>query len=148
MTLAIPAPAWVDAWVGRPFAERGRGPAAFDCWGLFRAVVLDRWGVELPSHAEAYTTDADRADLARVIEGSLDEWIEIPAEDARLGDGVLIRIMGAECHVGLVIAPDWMLHTFRGRDSTVEQLSALAWRNRVVGYFRHPAIAAAGAPHA
>ena len=145
MSAAVGIPAWVDRWVGLPFVERGRGPAEFDCWGLFRAAVLEQWGVDLPSHADAYTTEADRADLARIIEGSLDGWTEIPASEARLGDGVLIRVLGDECHVGLVVAPGWMLHTFRGRDSTVEPLSAVAWRNRVVGYFRHAAIAGAGA---
>lgn len=143
---ATGVPAWVAPWVGRPFADRGRGPE-FDCWGLVTAVVLERWGVELPSHAGAYVTGADRADLARVVAGVRGEWAEIPAAQAVAGDVVLLRLGGQECHVGLVVASGWMLHTLTGRDSCVESLSDRAWRNRVAAFFRHAAIAEARATH-
>lgn len=135
-------PAWVAPWIGRPYAVRGRGPDAFDCWGLVAAVVAERWGLELPSHAGEYETAADRHDLAAVVAGGQSEWTEISPAAARVGDVVVLRLAGAECHVGLVVAPGWFLHSLRGCDSVIESWEHAAWRNRLAGVWRHAEIQA------
>ncbi|MEN9059995.1 hypothetical protein [Ponticoccus litoralis] len=39
---------WTDDWIGLPYAERGRGPEAFDCLGLWLALQRARFGREIP----------------------------------------------------------------------------------------------------
>lgn len=136
------APAWVAPWVGRPFALGARGPVAYDCWGLVRAVALAEYSVDLPSWSD-YASDADRAELARIAAGGHGGWQEIDEEQARPGDVVELRVLGQPCHVGLVVAQGLMLHTLERTGAVVERWSDIRWQRRVVGFFRHPEIAAA-----
>ena len=39
---------WAINYMGLPYAEGATGPAAFDCWGLVRAVQREQFGRELP----------------------------------------------------------------------------------------------------
>ena len=53
------------------------------------------------------------------------------------GDLVLLRVLGSESHIGVVIDGNSFLHIREGSDSCVEKLDSGSWRNRVVGYFKY-----------
>ena len=69
----------INDLIGVPFADRGRDLDGLDCWGLLR-VVYQRMGIDLPSHAEAYQTAADRAEITALVEGDLPSWREVSDE--------------------------------------------------------------------
>lgn len=131
-------PAWVASYIGIPFKAKGRDRDGADCWGLFRLLYLEQYGIELPLYLEGYegTDRADRKDVARLIASRPPEWRPVAAGDERLGDGIVLRMDGEEMHVGLVVARATMLHILEGINSTAERYDGPIWRQRVVGFHR------------
>lgn len=62
-----------DRFVGIPYLDKGRSIVGSDCWGLLFQVYRELRGIELPSYAERYVTGSDRAAMARLIAGELDD---------------------------------------------------------------------------
>jgi cell wall-associated NlpC family hydrolase len=173
-------PAWAAEYIGIPFLERGRGRAGCDCWGLVRLVLAERFGIELPSHADDYETVKDHGRLVELIQagkgnitteaqrngeakrdgwlraeraekpvgsrclcGSVVKtgWLEVERGVEQAGDVVLLRLRGLPVHVGIIVARGWMLHVEAKVDSVVERFDGLEWRNRILGIYRHDALA-------
>ena len=121
---------WAEHLIGRPWAAGGRGPDAFDCWGLVRWCWREHFAIEVPE------IPVDAADLRAVLTGFRDHperrrWQAV--EHAREGDAVLMRQSRHPVHVGLWLAVDGggVLHA--GRDIGVVfqipvDLSAHGWR--------------------
>lgn len=131
-------PGWVADYIGIPWAVHGRGPFGCDCWGLVRLVLFERFGVMVPSYRAGYegAGAADVADIAALIAGALSpDWRARPA--AAAGDVLLIRLWGRPSHVGIVVAPGWMLHVEEGIDSVCVEFDGPVWRDRIVGVYRH-----------
>ena len=126
-------PSWCGRWIGLPFEERGRGPAAFDCWGLVRAVLLEQRAVELPRYDE-YESTQDAGAVAGVVAAARPRFdrVETPAE----GDLVLFRVAGNAQHVGVCVDATWFLHARRGIGSALERWDVPTWAPRVEGFYR------------
>ncbi len=129
-----------DPYIGLPYRDKGRGPDAYDCWGLLHRVYLDLLGVELPSYAEGYVTAADRHALAKLIAGEIDDWMPIERGAEKQFDGVLMREGRIPSHIGIVTAPGKLLHVSEGSTSRVEQYSHGILSQRVVGIYRFKAV--------
>lgn len=126
-----------DRFVGIPYLDRGRSIVGLDCWGLVVMVFRELRGIALPSYAEHYITGADRAEIARLIAGELEPWIEVaPGQEQRF-DGVLMREGKYPRHVGLVTSPGQLLHVDQGETSRIERYRQGALAHRVVGFFRY-----------
>jgi len=125
-------PAWVERWIGLPFEDRGRGPRAFDCWGLARAVLFERRGVELPSWDDYETTD-DVAAIAIYVSKHVDRFERV--ESPREGSLVLLRCEGHRSHVGVCVGGTWFLHTLRGVCSALERFDSIGWSRRIEGFY-------------
>jgi|GEM_PF-301356 len=115
-------PAWVAHYVGLPFVDLGRDRAGLDCWGLVRLVGAERFGVQMPAWDGRYP-DCERRHM-RAMEGHvkavLPAFERISPPDA--GDIVLVKVGGLPVHVGIVVAPGWMLHAEFGCDSIAEPI--------------------------
>ncbi len=70
-------------------------------------------------------------------------WSEVEIGEPLPGDVVLLRLRGLPIHVGLIVAPCWMLHTARATDSVLDRFGGLAWKNRILGIYRHEDLASA-----
>ena len=127
----------LDHYVGLPFAERGRGPEAYDCYGLLRRVYAEKLGIALPSFSDDYTTTEDGEALSDLIAGNLSPWRDIARGSERVGDGVLMTLAGQPRHVGIVAAPGRVLHIERGMGSIIEPYTSPRISRRIVGFFRH-----------
>lgn len=134
-------PAWCAKWVGRPYADKGRGPNAFDCWGLVRAVLRTERGANLPDYADAYTSSCNEQSAPRaVLAGLAAGWQKVMQPAAF--DLVILAIARRPWHCGLVVAPGLFLHCpppHRGSTQTlscIERLDSITWRNRVEGFYR------------
>ena len=54
---------WAEDLIGRPWVAGGRGPDAFDCWGLVRWCWRKQFSIEVPE------IPVDAADLRAVLAG-------------------------------------------------------------------------------
>ncbi|WP_316978055.1 NlpC/P60 family protein [Shumkonia mesophila] len=150
-------PVWADAYVGLPWDDKGRTREGLDCWGLYRLIKAERFGVVhplyegvvwTPCETRAGQAEANR-DLAAYMEGErLKGWTTVwealgaPPDEplggklALAGDLVWIRNVGAAIHVGLVAAPGWMLHVEEGIDSVCVPYDGADFERRVRGFYR------------
>jgi len=140
---------WAGAYIGIPFADRGRDRHGVDCWGLVRLVLAEQFGVGIPSYDEVYFHTRDFAAQKQIYDAqeAADCWLKVmdgygaPGAE-RPGDVVHMRIDVSGMHVGIVIAPGRMLHA---RDnsghSVIERIGGTAWKNRVRAIYRHRELA-------
>lgn len=122
----------VSEYVGLPFEPEGRGPR-YDCYGLLRLVYWERLGIELPLYTGYAKTLS--AEVNALIETGKSDWR--PVAEPSPWDGVLINVDGAENHIGIVIAPGWMLHTTRAKNACIENYTRPQWRSRIEGFYRY-----------
>lgn len=131
----------VSGYVGIPYREGGYARDGADCWGLVVLVYAEKFGIQLPAHPDGYTrpeSAAARAAIADLSESiRRDLFEQIPECSEVPGDVVLIRIGGAPCHAGLVVAPGLMLSVRKDQTSAIESYRAAQWRSRVEGFYRY-----------
>lgn len=128
-------PDWAKQYIGKEFRDNARGPDAYDCWGLMLAVLREQYHIDAPQLSDEYigVDDARIPDVVNAQRAS-GLWHEV---DAPLpGDVVLMRIMGREQHVGVVVSHSEMLTIERGTLSCIERYNSLRWKGRVSGFFR------------
>lgn len=115
---ALPADLWVDL-IGRPFLSGGRGPDAFDCYGLLIEVFRRRGRDVMPHNTPG---DGELADFVLATVGA--EWHRIP--EPTPGCGLLFRDRGAARHVGIYLGQDRFIHSnSRLGQVAVERLAAV-----------------------
>lgn len=129
-------PAWVEPYIGLPFAEKGRGPDGYDCWGLVRRVLAEQFGLPLPDYGERYATLREHARIAAAItDGLAAGWTHVDRGAA--GDVAIFRPGGARLHIGLMVTPQRFLHAPEGRTSCIERIDSRLWWPRLEGIYRH-----------
>jgi cell wall-associated NlpC family hydrolase len=137
-----PLPDWVARYHGRPFEEKGRGPDAYDCWGLVVDFYRRELGIDLPQLLEGYETTRDLHAIAALAAREKSRWSPIDEAAALAGDVVEFRILGEEAHVGLVVARGMFLHALRGQGVVLERWRSVHWSARFLGVFRHSQVLA------
>lgn len=152
MTAAERIEHWSAAWVGTPYGDRGRGPDAYDCWGLVQTVFAVQYGIALPSYADDYPASVAGEAIEAVIDRECRAWhavVEkvgnepIPAtarQRAREGDVVVLRVLGRRMHCGVALDGDRFVHVLFGSQGCVERMSDRLWERRVEGIYRHRAM--------
>lgn len=146
-------PGWCAPLIGRPYRLGGRGPESWDCWGLVLEVLRTRFAVTVPDYgADTPDDSTDFPGMARLaMAGAGDGWHRLlsrPNLRAPLswpssgpeqpGDVVLMRRGLYPCHVGIVVAADWMIHAQEGIGTAAERLRHGAERNNILSLYRHP----------
>lgn len=130
-------PIWVADYIGLEFADNGRGPDKFDCWGLLRKLYADRYGIEIPDFSDRYTNTGDAQGIAKIYDEHHSQWHKLGPGEEKEGDVIMLRLGTLPRHVGMVVAPGIMLHTEDGKDSVVERYDSQVWKNRTIGIYRH-----------
>jgi len=147
-------PAWVAGYIGIPFLDLGRDRHGCDCWGLVRLVLAEQAGLELPSLATSYRSEANAAGVGDVVEAERRSgaWQRINVGEEQPFD--LVEMSGAArvagsgwvfgpLHVGVVVTSGWLLHVERGTAAVLARYREdQAIRRRVLGFWRHTADAA------
>ncbi len=134
----------LDEFVNRaldvPFKERGRSYDGWDCWGLIYVAYRDVYGIILPTYTGEYHSTRRREELQGLImRRKMGGWVL--DDPHRPGDVVLVRMMGRDCHVGLMLSGWDMLHVQAGVLAAVEPIDRPPWRDRtydkVEGIYRY-----------
>ena len=131
---------FVDRALDVPFEERGRSYDGWDCWGLIYVAYRDLYEITLPTYTGEYHSTRRREELQDlIVQRKMGGW-EL-SDPYRPGDVALVRMMGRNCHVGLMLS-DWnMLHVQSGIMAIVEPIDRPPWRDKaydkVEGIYRH-----------
>jgi cell wall-associated NlpC family hydrolase len=137
-------PEWAARYVGVPFLDNGRSLAGCDCFGLVHLVLREQFGVELPSYVGAYASAQEMDEVSSLIAGRIpaDGWRRVLDHQARPGDGIVLRVMNRPWHVGVMVTATEFLHVSEVQStSTIERVDGPRWKRRVVGFYRHEALA-------
>lgn len=126
----------VKPYMGIPFLVGGRGEEGVDCWGLVRLVYRDALGIQLDAYED--TDGKEKEVTAEKIRLEEVGWLDVPRQDTRVGDLVILIIKGFPWHVGVLVEPDRFVHADPIRGGVVkERLNAVHWRSRICGFRRH-----------
>jgi len=119
------------------FKERGRDFDGVDCWGLVRLVLLNEFGLRVPSYAASYIDSEDET-AAHAIGMFCRDWTSLREDQVRPGDVIVFALLGTPTHCGVVIAPGMFMHIFRKRGVSCEEYGRPAWHCRIEGFYRWP----------
>ncbi|WP_336747753.1 C40 family peptidase [Aureimonas altamirensis] len=125
----------VGDYIGIPFQDGGRTREGADCWGVLNIFYAEELGIALPSFSDQYTTTEDRVALSNVINGNMDDWIEV--DEPQFADAVLIALGGAKTHIGIYIGNNLVLHTDRKSGSFIEPIHSPKLNRRIDSFYRH-----------
>lgn len=132
-------PPWAARYIGIPYVESGRDGNGLDCWGLLVLIWREQYGIDLPFYdGPHWARGANRAEIAEAIRAEQSRYVEVPVGAEKEGDGIVLRLAGHPLHVGLVLAPGWMIHTHESAAVCVESYIGMTWARRVMGFWRHP----------
>lgn len=120
----------VSDLVGKPFAEFGRGPQSYDCYGLVLEVSR-RLGRPFPDYG---SLPAASEGAIRRIEERRGELSHVTAPD--VGDVILMAVSapGRPDHLGIVTEPGWFLHALPRRGACLSRISL--WTPFILGFYR------------
>jgi len=131
---------FTDRALDAPFFQKGRSFEGWDCWGLIYVAYRELYDIELPLYTGEYTSTRRREELQVLISTQMvDDWVLHDPHEP--GDVALVRMLGRNCHIGLML-PNWfMLHVQDGVSAIIEQIDRAPWRtdqyDKVEGIYRH-----------
>jgi cell wall-associated NlpC family hydrolase len=118
-------------YIGIPFAYGGRSTKELDCYGLVMLLYRDLKNIILPDVASPSYLQAI-ADLVSV------EKLKWTPCDIQEGAVLIFSIKGYGAHVGYVIGPDKMIHTWEKTNGvTIERISYAGWNRRIIGCYKY-----------
>ncbi len=119
--------------IGKSFADGGRGPDAYDCFGLFEELCKRR-GLALP--AEPNPIGVEQKDAAIQAAIGRGEWVKIITPEPFCA--VVFRMIPPfVSHIGMVLDGGRFIHIRRGANVAIERLDSVVWRSRIAGYYAH-----------
>jgi cell wall-associated NlpC family hydrolase len=117
-----------DHLIGAPFVYGGRGPTAFDCYGLIMEIYKGQ-GVNLPD----YASPKDQAAISAIFGNQLPLWEEVPRAP---GTVALMRMGRLISHCGYMLDNERMIHTIESTGGvTVQRLDV--WGQRLIGFYKY-----------
>ena len=119
--------------IGKPFVDGGRGPDAYDCWGLC-VEVYRCFGIELPDY-KICCHDSEAFDklYARDIQTRRrHDWPDVPTPAV-----LTIRFNSPKFvnHVGVYIGGGRFLHTREKTGVVIERVDSMYWKHRIEGFY-------------
>jgi cell wall-associated NlpC family hydrolase len=128
-------PDWAKEYIGVPYVHGGRSMTGADCYGLAYLILLQEFGVHIPE----LNYGPDEEGRSRLImEATENEslWTPVSLLDLHPGDVLVFLIKRAPLHLGVSLGGDMMLHTERGSDVCLANITDRRWVRRFSGAFR------------
>lgn len=127
-------------WWG-PYLARSFDAQRWTCWHLVRAVLSDRFDVDVPEHGGVYPGTFERVADAVEVERERGGWLPVHPGEELPGDVVVMLIASIPCHVAVVVRPGLVLHVSEGFATRADRIAAISRILPIVGIWRHPALA-------
>jgi cell wall-associated NlpC family hydrolase len=118
--------------IGKPFADGGRGPDTYDCWGL-ACEVFRRYGIILPDYQiSCHAKEAiDRQVLAELPRWRRCDPVQPPAPSL-----LVLKQHTRFCnHTGVYLGAGRFLHTLEKTGAVIERTDHAFWKRKIVGYY-------------
>jgi cell wall-associated NlpC family hydrolase len=117
-------------YIGIPFAYNGRDRNSLDCYGLVMLLYADLKNIKVPDVISPTYLQA----MANVVSTEALKWTPCEVQE---GAVLVFSIKGYGAHVGYVIGPDKMIHTWEKTNGvTIERLST-GWNRRIIGCYKY-----------
>lgn len=126
---------WAADYIGLGWDPDGEGPETYNCWSFVRAVLADRFGVEVPV-IEYPESDAD---LDALFDGHPERSRWRVVAKPRQGDLVLMRFARDPSHVGVWIDAGGakVLHCARGAGVVCQRVRDITLMGGAIdGFYR------------
>jgi cell wall-associated NlpC family hydrolase len=118
--------------IGKPFANHGRGPDSYDCYGLAKE-VFRRCGIELPEFWVS-CEDATRIEETILNEKAGGRWVRL--QKPQVPCLVVLRFNSDKInHVGVYVGFGEFLHTAKKSGVHVGRIDHPYYRNVIEGYY-------------
>lgn len=91
---------WANQYIGRPWEAGAQGPGSFDCYGFFRHVMREHYGVDV-QHVDVDANSFRSSVKAFGDGGKFEGWRQVDAPDD--GDAVLMSQARNPSHIGVWI---------------------------------------------
>ena len=120
--------------MGKPFEYGGRGPDAYDCYGLMIELNkrLDR---QMP---QDYISMEDCYGIQEQINDaklSIFHELEEPKPFCLVTFFIIPRVTS---HIGMVLPSLYQfIHIMRNTSVSIDRLDSIEWKNRITGYWEH-----------
>lgn len=125
--------------IGKQFENHGRGPDAFDCWGLAME-VMRRGGRQLPDYlVDADATGDINAKYSSLLFSCMSGvgcWHELKGPEPMAIVAIKNR-PGLVTHIGVCLDNGRVIHISRKSNVMIEQLSSIRLKNRIAGFYRY-----------
>lgn len=115
-------------FIGRPY------DAPHGCFRLCQAVYEEEYVDKMPDYDHGLAGDDYNARSAVFLKYMSEDFVQV--DDPKEGDIIVINVAGAPWHMGIFIAPGWMLHSFNGADACFERYDNVKYRSRIEGFYR------------
>lgn len=98
-------------YIGRPYEE-------YNCFDLVKEFYFDVFGVTLKNYFEGDVPD--RREVESLIIANKGDFVKVA--DKKLGDIILLKLYGIECHMGVLISPSQFLHSAKNVGSILDRV--------------------------
>lgn len=118
--------------IGKKFVDGGRGPGAYDCWGLV-CEVFRRYGMELPDYR---ISCLESSRIGAKIDEERPAWVQYPKANPPVPSVVAIRFNSPVAnHLGVYVGGGRFLHTAQKMGVNVDRIDHPYWRQRIEGFY-------------
>lgn len=123
-------------FVGIPYKVKGRDFDGVDCWGLCLLYSRVMLGIELPEYFYTMSGVLRYSAMHIELERGQAWWGKVEGSP-EAGDIHILRVGGIDSHCGIAVSPHEMLHSLHGRNSCVERVDSIQWRDSLTGSYRY-----------
>lgn len=119
--------------IGRPFREFGRGPEAYDCFGLW-IEINKRLGIKVLDYGQLIGENSET--ICKKADEYRPKFTKI--KEPQPGDLILFRTdTGLTDHIGVIVQPGLFLHVLKKQGILCTYLDNYFWRGRIEGLYRY-----------
>lgn len=129
-------PAWINKYIGIPYKRKGRSYEGCDCWGIVCLVLLEQFGIRVPTYTEHYRS-WNKYEIHDLIQYERQAWQEVKQGEEKPGDVINLRVDGKDWHTGIIVGKGYFLHVMRGLETVIESYKRYEWKDRIAGIYRH-----------
>lgn len=115
----------VSLLVGIPYEE-------MNCWDIAREFYKRVFGIELKHYCQ--DKDPERKEVKNLIYTNVGDFEMVLKGQIKMGDLILIKLYGIECHIAVYLDDGLMLHTQKKTGSIVDRIER--YENLIVGFYR------------